>query len=131
MIEQLPVEDRLPNFGQTVTMRENPNGGALIPSIAYTISRDGFTLLTMGFTGKKAFGFKLAYIKAFNAMAAFIKNQREGLQYQYLAKELEYKDKKSKVSACAREMRSWRDEKPALLSDMNLMREKLQPSLLN
>ena len=34
----------------------------------YLITRDGFTLLAMGFTGKKAMEFKLAYIKAFNEM---------------------------------------------------------------
>ncbi|GHU10813.1 hypothetical protein FACS1894185_2980 [Betaproteobacteria bacterium] len=36
----------------------------------YRMSRDGFTLLAMGFTGKKALGFKLAYIDAFNQMAS-------------------------------------------------------------
>lgn len=34
----------------------------------YTITRDGFTLLAMGFTGKKAMEFKIAYIRAFNEM---------------------------------------------------------------
>lgn len=34
----------------------------------YLINRDGFTLLAMGFTGKKALQFKLKYIQAFNAM---------------------------------------------------------------
>lgn len=34
----------------------------------YLISRDGFTLLVMGYTGEKAMKFKEAYIKQFNAM---------------------------------------------------------------
>ena len=34
----------------------------------YNITRDGFTLLAMGFTGKKALTFKLAYIDQFNKM---------------------------------------------------------------
>lgn len=34
----------------------------------YLMTRDGFTLLVMGFTGEKAMKFKLAYIKQFNAM---------------------------------------------------------------
>lgn len=34
----------------------------------YLMNRDGFTLLAMGFTGKKALKFKLAYIDAFNQM---------------------------------------------------------------
>ena len=36
----------------------------------YLINRDGFTLLAMGFNGKKALQFKLAYIDAFNRMEA-------------------------------------------------------------
>ena len=39
----------------------------------YVMNRDGFTLLVMGFTGKRAFQFKLAYIAAFNAMEKAIK----------------------------------------------------------
>lgn len=34
----------------------------------YFLTRDAFTLLAMGFTGKKAMQFKIAYIEAFNAM---------------------------------------------------------------
>jgi len=37
---------------------------------AYEITRDGFTFLAMGFTGKKAAQFKEAYIEAFNQMEA-------------------------------------------------------------
>lgn len=36
----------------------------------YIIHRDGFMLLVMGYTGKKALAIKLAYIEAFNAMEA-------------------------------------------------------------
>lgn len=39
----------------------------------FLMNRDGFTLLVMGFTGKKAMQFKLEYIKAFNSMEAQIK----------------------------------------------------------
>lgn len=34
----------------------------------YYMNRDGFTLLAMGFNGKKAMQFKLKYIEAFNSM---------------------------------------------------------------
>lgn len=67
LVAQLP-KDRLPNFGETVEMRANPSGGDPIRSPAYLLTRDGFTLLAMGFTGKKALTFKLAYIDAFNRM---------------------------------------------------------------
>ena len=35
---------------------------------AYEITRDGFMLVAMGFTGKKAVEFKIKFIEAFNAM---------------------------------------------------------------
>lgn len=39
------------------------------------MNRDGFTILAMGFTGKKALQFKLKYIEAFNQMEDRIKQQ--------------------------------------------------------
>ena len=36
----------------------------------YIIKKDGFMLLVMGYTGKKALALKLAYIEAFNRMEA-------------------------------------------------------------
>ncbi|MBM6412029.1 Rha family transcriptional regulator, partial [Lacticaseibacillus paracasei] len=37
------------------------------------MNRDGFTLLAMGFTGKKALQFKIKYIQAFNSMETQIR----------------------------------------------------------
>ena len=37
---------------------------------AYNLTRDGFTLLAMGFTGKRALAWKVRYIDAFNLMEA-------------------------------------------------------------
>ena len=51
------------NFGQSSYMNEQ---GKSQPE--YLISRDGFTLLVMGYTGEKAMRFKKAYIAAFNEM---------------------------------------------------------------
>ncbi|MFN8828838.1 MAG: Rha family transcriptional regulator [Labrys sp. (in: a-proteobacteria)] len=42
----------------------------------FDMTRDGFTLLAMGFTGAKALKFKLAYIEAFNAMEAELRKPR-------------------------------------------------------
>src|SRR5690625_1019911 len=39
----------------------------------YLMNRDGFTLLVMGFTGRKAMQFKMEYIQAFNEMEKQIK----------------------------------------------------------
>lgn len=40
----------------------------------FDMTRDGFTLLAMGFTGKKALQFKLKYTAQFNAMEEQLKN---------------------------------------------------------
>lgn len=40
---------------------------------AFDMTRDGFTLLAMGFTGKQALQFKLQYIAAFNEMEKTVK----------------------------------------------------------
>lgn len=44
---------------------------------AYEITFDGFTLLAMGFTGKKAMEFKVKYIKAFRAMEAELRKRQD------------------------------------------------------
>lgn len=40
---------------------------------AYAMTRDGFTMLVMGYTGQKAMRFKELYIRRFNEMEQFIK----------------------------------------------------------
>ena len=40
----------------------------------YYLTKDGFTLLVMGYTGKKAMEFKIAYINRFNEMEEWIKS---------------------------------------------------------
>lgn len=57
---------------------ENQNG-KFYPE--FLMNRDGFSLLVMGFTGDEALMWKVRYIKAFNAMDAFI---RERLSTEWL-----------------------------------------------
>lgn len=42
----------------------------------YYMTRDGFTLLAMGFTGQKALEWKLKYINAFNRMESIIRERQ-------------------------------------------------------
>lgn len=49
------------------------------PQKAYSITKDGFTYLAMGYTGKDAAIFKEAYIKAFNEMEQAL-SERAGMQ---------------------------------------------------
>lgn len=64
------------NFGVSFKIRELPNGGRKEERY-YNITKDGFTFLAMGYTGKKAAEFKEKYIAAFNAMEQQI---RQGVQ---------------------------------------------------
>lgn len=50
----------------------------------FIMNQDGFTLLAMGFNGKKAMAFKLKYIEAFNAMRRQIECQKPSLPQNYL-----------------------------------------------
>ena len=45
----------------------------------YLMTRDGFSLLAMGFTGKKALEWKLKYIDAFNAMEKIITEKQTSI----------------------------------------------------
>ena len=59
-------------FADTSIKIPQPNGGVRHSRIV-VMTRDGFTLLAMGFTGEKALKFKLDYINAFNQMEETIK----------------------------------------------------------
>lgn len=49
-------------------------------NLMYEITRDGFTFLAMGFTGKEAARWKEAYIAAFNALEAELNRQAQTSQ---------------------------------------------------
>lgn len=55
------------NFELSYQIIEMPKGGTRSQPF-YEITRDGFTLLAMGFTGREALRFKLDYIAAFNQL---------------------------------------------------------------
>lgn len=75
LIQQLPNDWGILNFEETPYT--NLQNGQTYPM--YTLTRDAFTLLAMGFTGKKAMQFKLAYIEAFNKMEAELQNKQQAL----------------------------------------------------
>ena len=68
-IENLPSDD---------FKEENFKSGTYLdaqmkPRPCYNLTRDGFSLLVMGFTGQRAYQWKIEFIKAFNKMEAMIK----------------------------------------------------------
>ncbi|WP_166893607.1 Rha family transcriptional regulator [Massilia sp. CCM 8734] len=125
---QLPPDRRL-IFEETVSSRQNPSGGAPIETTSYRMTRDGFTLLAMGFTGRRAFVFKLAYIDAFNAMAKYIKNQRDGLRYRCMDLELREVDSKRRGSYHGKGLGARRREKQANEAEEDALKKQAQPML--
>lgn len=75
-IKRLECSDQFQqrNFALMVEMKKLPQGGAT-RSEYYYLTRDGFTFLAMGFTGKVAASFKEAYIEAFNRMEAALRQE--------------------------------------------------------
>lgn len=72
-IEKLDCSDEftIANFGKRTFKTEQGNEYPM-----YEITKDGFVFLVMGYTGKKAAGFKEAYIRKFNEMEAELKSQQ-------------------------------------------------------
>jgi len=55
----------------------------------YYIDRDGFSLLVMGFTGKRALDFKITYINAFNRLEQEMKNMLQNSASYMIADPIE------------------------------------------
>ncbi len=73
LLKELP-EKHQRNFAPMLFEVE-VGGGAIRKDPAYRLTRDAFTLLAMGFTGKEALRWKLAYIDTFNKMEAELLEQ--------------------------------------------------------
>lgn len=80
------LEKDIPNFGEMFFETTEPDLYGRKRRVVY-MNRDGFTLLAMGFTGKKVLQFKLKYIEAFNQMEDHIKQQ---LDTSNLSPELQF-----------------------------------------
>lgn len=103
-------EFRLANFGNSSFKNEQ---GKEFPM--FTMTKDGFSFLVMGYTGKKAATFKEAYIKAFNQMEDAIRSaikpmsQLEVLQMT-VNQMVEQEKRLSSVEALALEQKKRLDE---------------------
>lgn len=75
-IESLDVTDSFSSANFSAHVQKISIGnGAQRESKVYRMTKDGFMLLVMGFTGKRAMDIKIAYINAFNRMAAQLAQQ--------------------------------------------------------
>lgn len=72
---EISVKSHLSKMFQKSSYKDN--GGRTRP--LYYMSRDGFSLLAMGFTGKEALDWKIKYINAFNALENALKERNTQL----------------------------------------------------
>ena len=99
----------------------------------YEMTRDGFSLLAMGFTGKKATEWKIKYINAFNKMEAEILSNRtkeisvmDELNKAYLLMESD----KEKASVFGSGLNEWKQIRKEHMERVNKLQEDVQ-MLLN
>jgi len=93
------------------------------------MTKDGFTLIAMGFSGAKAMAIKIAYIKAFNSMAEQLQQIGMSLWAQKL--ELEKRDATSFMWASfgSRRMLDRKAALPAIRDDRERLDAEMQPAL--
>ncbi|PAF49446.1 hypothetical protein BKH41_01925 [Helicobacter sp. 12S02232-10] len=88
---------------------------------AYNLTRDGFSLLVMGFTGSKAYQWKIAFIDAFNKIEFQLRNQ---LLDSLPAKEKEIADLSQKVRLLEAKIDLLQNEKFGLKDEIiNIQRD--------
>ncbi|KGQ31902.1 MULTISPECIES: Rha family transcriptional regulator [Gallibacterium] len=93
------------------------------------MTKNGFVLLVMGFTGKKAVEFKIAYIEAFDYMQAELAKGTKGLLEQYYQVLGEHKAEKQFASLCGQGLSQWKEKKPLLEATLRLFEDKMQIEL--
>lgn len=98
--------------------------------VGYEMTKDGFVMLAMSFTGSEAMKAKEAYIKAFNSMAEQLQRIGDGRWEQRL--DLEKREATSFMWASfgGKCMVRRKHEKPLLQNERDLLEAEMQPSLL-
>lgn len=125
LIEGVSKIGDTPMFVETTYINEQ--NGQEYPM--FVMNRDGFTLLAMGFTGKKAMKFKLDYIAAFNAMEDSLKKQQpkqlSGAEFLLEQAKLmvEQERRLSKVESEIASMKKERDENAKALLSVSISSE--------
>lgn len=97
--------------------------------LMYNITKDGWVMLVMGFTGKSAIAIKESYIAAFNWMAEQL--QRRQLMGEEVMHRLAIKETRSKLKGTigSRLMNERKKEIPLLLKEEERVRQLSCPPL--
>ncbi|EFF2426708.1 Rha family transcriptional regulator [Escherichia coli] len=96
----------------------------------FNMTKDGYMLVVMGFTGKTAMQIKVTYIQAFNWMAELIMQGKTYLEAERNAVMLEYMKEKDVASMSGRLLNRWgRVKKPQLLARLDRLEQQGQIAL--
>jgi Rha family phage regulatory protein len=96
-----------------------------------TMSKDGFMLLVMGFTGAEALAVKMNFIAAFNAMAEHIASGEKNMWQQMQALIAKEVGSQVRASFGSHLMLTRKRELPSLRDERYMLESAIQPSLLN
>ncbi|TKD32588.1 Rha family transcriptional regulator [Azotobacter chroococcum] len=96
----------------------------------FEMTKDGFVMLVMGFTGKAATTMKIAYIKAFNWMAEQLRSLAMSYNLRRNELMLEYRQEKGIASLAGKTLRRWQDRKPELEGEILSIERDGQYALL-
>ncbi len=118
-IRKLECADNFSQRNFTLTSYVDTQGKA---RPCYEIIRDGFILLIMSFTGKRAMDIKLKYIEAFNEM----ERQLYGLYDYFNRISHEYDLGFNIASHSGRNLALWRRQKKELKAILKKIRDELQ-----
>ncbi|MEC8887339.1 MAG: Rha family transcriptional regulator [Pseudomonadota bacterium] len=100
------------------------------PQPYYKMTKDGFTFVAMGFTGKEAAKFKEDYINAFNEMHDFLNSEQLNLISQFNKALLEFENASDIASQAGRTLSLFgRKIKPLAAEKVAQLESQLQPQL--
>lgn len=93
------------------------------------LTKNGFMLLVMGFTGKEAMALKMAYLEEFDRMRAQLNQANSTVLRQLLAALKQERQSCQSASMAAKILRQRRDEKIANAARIEVYTQQLQPVL--
>lgn len=95
----------------------------------YLMTRDGFALLSMGFTGDKALAFKVAYIKAFEEQEKQLAQIKSGAVAELFAAMREQAEERALASLAGRALAKYGRKKLSLELNVQSKTLGLEPLL--
>ncbi|EAJ1911670.1 Rha family transcriptional regulator [Campylobacter jejuni] len=122
-IDELP-QDEFRELNFKLTERTAQFGAVIRSEPYYKITRDGFSLLVMGFTGEKAYKWKIEFIKAFNEMEKRLRN----IEYEKHDK-LAFRQSLGYKSQLAQQKQKYENEIKALKYDLEQSKNNFKDKL--